>query len=126
MLTEDGLTSLDIWLVTDDTRLEVRVQQSTKSLDVLTLSQHVQGGPALPNVVRQLVHPVLEEHAKVLLVDSEDLRIGDLLLVLFELLKVRRPVVLQEVDVPLAIRLNTTRGHTPLFLNYNLINECTL
>ena len=70
---------------------------------------------------------VSEKEAKVLLVDPKDLRICNFLLVIFELLEVRRPVILQQVYIPQAIRLDSTLRHTYLYsIIYKYINDLWL
>ena len=106
VLSEEALTPLDVFLVSNDAGLHIRAQQSTEPGIVLALLEHVQSVSAFSLDARLLVLVRLEEFAQVLLFDSEYLGVQGPPLLLPELLEVRRCLhVGEQFLVPLAICL---------------------
>ena len=124
MLPKHLLSSLDIGLVTNNTRSWISSKQLAQTNVVPTFSQDIQRGSALTSIVRHLVLIWFEKLSKMLGVYPKYLWTSDLFDVLLELLEIGRPEHIQLVHIPLAICLHGfIHIYYMLNINYNMYNS---
>lgn len=78
MPAEDFVSSVDVFLVTDDAGVDARVHQTRQTFDVLDGLKDLQRDPALAFVDRLLEVASFKEHVQVIGRDAEDVTVDSL------------------------------------------------
>ena len=73
MLTEEGLSSLDIFFITDDSSLFVSVKEPAKSMIVSAISENIQTNSAFSLIIRLVDVFLLKEQCEIVLAYSKDI-----------------------------------------------------